>query len=117
MRIEIHGPESITTDQACDLRAVLFNDGYEPVGISRNAFIGPSVQARAPSDYAQPASVEPTYGHADEPMTLQPFTFYGRERTFTGLPAGELEVTAAYSPEGSPSIVVSRRIMVVAPAS
>jgi hypothetical protein len=117
MRIEIHGPDTLTTAEACHLRAVLFNDGYEPVAISRNAFTGPSVQTLAPGGYPQPASVEPTYGHADEPLTLQPFTLYGRERTFTGLPAGEMEVSASYHPEGSPPITISRRITVVAAAT
>jgi hypothetical protein len=53
-----------------------------------------------------PESVEPTFGGPDEPLTLQPFSFYGRERSFQGLPVGVLEVTARYQPSGSEAPVV-----------
>jgi hypothetical protein len=54
-------------------------------------------------------AVEPTVGGEEEPLTLQPFTFYGRERSLT-LPPGESEVVAAY--RDGEEITASRRIVV-----
>jgi hypothetical protein len=96
MRIEIQSPDSIKSSEQLHLRAILFNDSYEPVAVSRNAFIGPNLRAVTQSGFPFPESVEPSFGAADEPLTLQPFTFYGREREFSGLPPGEVEVTAYY---------------------
>ena len=44
-----------------------------------------------------PASVEPTFGQAEEPLILQPYTFYGRDRFFEDLDAADYIVTAEYS--------------------
>ena len=55
MRIEINTPSSIRSSESCRLRAVLFNDSYEPVVISRNDSSGRNLRGR-------PQSVEPTYG-------------------------------------------------------
>ena len=108
MRIEIHTPDTISSSESCKLRAVLFNDSYEPVVISRNAFVGPNLRR-------YPESVEPTYGGLEEPVTLQPFTFYGREREFSGLQPGEEEVSAYYRPGNeTPEIVAERHMRVEA---
>lgn len=101
MRIEIEGPDKIGAGEECPLRALLFNDSYEPVVVSRNAFIGPGVQERASGGPPEPLAVEPTYGHEEEEFTLQPFSFYGRERLLGPFPVGEVEVAASYrSPSG-----------------
>ena len=97
MRIEIHVPDTVTTAEECRVRAVLFNDSYEPVAVSRNAFVGPNLSGVTTGGYPRPDSVEPTFGQPDEPLTLQPFSFYGRERVFGELPPGEIEVTASYT--------------------
>ena len=113
MRIEIQCPETIKSSEECRLRAILFNDSYEPVAVSRNAFVGPNVRSLEGGGFPTPESVEATFGGPDEPLTLQPFTFYGRERTFSGLLPGEVEVTAYYSDgamEGE--ITVSERLRV-----
>lgn len=101
MRIEIVAPKSIRSTEVCNLRVLLFNDSYEPVQVSRNAFVGPNLRGLTPAGFPHPESVEPTYGGQDEPLTLQPFTFYGRERTFRDLPPGEIEINAYYHPGGS----------------
>jgi hypothetical protein len=90
MRIEIVTPDSITSSAEAKVRALLVNDSYEPVAVSRNGFVGPTVTGAH-----QMPSVEPTYGQAEEPLTLQPFTFYGRERSLA-FPPGESEVVASY---------------------
>jgi hypothetical protein len=112
MRIEIQLPSSAKSSEQCNLRAVLFNDSYEPVAVSRNAFVGPNVRALAPGGFPAPESVEPTFGGPDEPLTLQPFSFYGRERTFGGLAPGEVDVTASYHPEGQEEITVTEQLRV-----
>jgi len=108
MRIEILGPDSTKSSEHIRLRAILFNDTYEPIVISRNAFVGPSLRFVTQSDFHLPESVEPTFGFPDEPLTLQPFSFYGREREFSGLPPGEAEVTSSYQgPEDQKRISAS----------
>ncbi len=47
------------------------------LNVRGNAFTGPSLIGAGPGSPAE-ESVEATYNQADEPMTLQPFTFYGR---------------------------------------
>ena len=101
MRVEIICPENVKASDACHIRAILFNDSYEPVQVSRNAFVGPNLRSSAPGGFPMPESVEPSYGGADEPLTLQPFTFYGRERSFDNLQPGEIEVSVYYrDPDG-----------------
>ena len=113
MRIEIQGPGVVKASQEFSLRAVLFNDSYEPAAVSRNAFVGPNLRTVTASGYPQPESVEPTFGGPDEPLTLQPFTFYGRERTFNGLRPGEVDVTAYYrSADGQPGLSASLRLLI-----
>jgi hypothetical protein len=95
LRIELHLPSTATTESECRLRAVIFNDSYAPVVVSRNSFVGPNVRDAADGS-ARPESVEPTFGGRDEPLMLQPFTFYGRERAFNNLSVGEATVEAYY---------------------
>jgi hypothetical protein len=107
MRIEIVTPESITGSAEVMVRALLMNDSYEPVAVSRNAFVGPTVTGAH-----QMASVEPTYGQPEEPLVLQPFTFYGRERSLA-FPPGESEVVATYR-DGDDGEEISSTVRVVA---
>jgi hypothetical protein len=112
LRIEIHAPRSARAHEECTLRAVLFNDGYEPVAVSRNAFVGPNVRAPHATGHPLPESVEPTFGGPDEPLTLQPFSFYGRERSYS-LPPGEAEIVAYYrSSDGGEELAASEVISV-----
>ena len=111
MRIEIQCPKTIRTSEELRARAVLVNDQHEPVEVSRNAFIGPNVKESNPSGL-RPDSVEPTFGRMDQPLTLHPFSFYGRERAFRGLAAGEATVSARYrTPEGH-EISASEQVLI-----
>lgn len=115
MRIEIVAPESIKSSETCNLRVLLFNDSYEPTPISRNAFVGPNLRGLTSVGFPHPKSVEPTFGEQDEPLMLQPFTFYGRERTYNDLQPGEVEVTAYYRPgDSGEELSVSARILIEA---
>lgn len=112
MRIEIQCPKTVRTSEELRARVVLFNDRYEPVEASRNAFIGPNVQESSATGAPRPESVEPTFGGADQPLTLHPFSFYGRERTFSGLAPGEVTVTARYRGQDGQEISASERVQV-----
>jgi hypothetical protein len=109
LRIEIRGTERAGASDGYRLQALLFNDSYEPVTISRNAFVGPNVR----DGTMRPDAVEATFGGAEEPLTLQPFTFYGRERSYEGLAAGEATVEARYrDPNGGEEISASQPLQV-----
>ena len=113
MRIEIHCVESIKASEECRVRVVLFNDGYSPVEVSRNALVGPNVEDSAATGAPRPDSVEPTFGGPDQPLTLQPFTFYGRERTFSGLALGEVQLRARYRPASGDELTAAKSLQVV----
>jgi hypothetical protein len=93
MRIEIEAPSKTAANQPFSVRVILFNDAYEPVTVERNDFAGPNVQA---GGGLVPPHVEATKGQSDATFTLQPFTFYGRERELGPFAAGEVKVTASY---------------------
>lgn len=94
MRVEIQGPASVNASGECRLRALLFNDAYEPVAVKRTAFFGPSLAGH-------PEAVEPSDGTPEEFLILRPFTFYGRERVYHHLPPGDVAVSAYYEDEAA----------------
>ncbi len=96
MKLEIDAPKTVTAGSSFQARALLFNDSYDPVPVSRNAFTGPtSVSATGMT----PPAVEATFGLEEQPLTLQPFTFYGREREIDAGQAGAIKLTAEYKDE------------------
>ena len=97
VRIELTGPERVRSSEEWRFRATVVNDSFEPVSLYRNAFVGPNLRPVDPPGMPLPASVEPTYGDEDEPLTLHPFTYFGRERFFSGLPPGRMEMSARYA--------------------
>lgn len=106
MRIEIAAVDP--SSDVLAVRAILLNDSYEPVAVSRHAFVGPTLVATTASGMPMAESVEATAGGVEEPMTLQPFTFYGRERWFQDLSPDEYDFRAEYRPEtGEPLHVVA----------
>lgn len=101
MRIEISAGPTPGPDASFAVRAVVINDSYDPVALSRNSFFGPTEIALTASGMPMAESAEATSGGPDEPMTLQPFTFYGRERWFENLSAGAHQFFAEYRLEGA----------------
>jgi hypothetical protein len=97
MKLEIQAPQTAKAGASFQARAVLFNDSYDPVDVSRNAFTGPSAVSTAGM---MPPAVEATYGLEEQPLTLQPFTFYGRERQIDAGEGGTLKLTAKYDHNG-----------------
>ncbi|MBL8146651.1 MAG: hypothetical protein JNL34_09735 [Anaerolineae bacterium] len=108
MKLEIHAPDAVAAGKAFTVRAVLFNDSYAPVAVSRNALLGPTVKSGAGMT---PPAVEATFGQADEPLTLQPFTFYGRERQADGQQAGTVDITVQYTSADGP-ITASKTVRI-----
>jgi hypothetical protein len=73
------------------VRLVVYDDEYEPVVFDRTMLLGPNlVGPTGPL----PLSAEPEF---DDPalndVALNPGCYYGRQREFSDLPAGEYEVT------------------------
>jgi hypothetical protein len=112
VRIEIDAPRSITTTDVLTVRATLLNDSFEPVTVLRNAFIGPNARVADGVGQPIPENVEATFGERDEPLVLQPFTFYGRERQMGVLPAGSVELTARYETDEGAPVTASARVTV-----
>ena len=107
MKIEISCKESTTIKGDYNIRVLLFNDSFSEITIFRNCFIGPNVNSSSSKSGPLPESVEATFGAPDEPLTLQPFTFYGRERNFEGLIDEEIKISAYYTRNGQREIFVS----------
>lgn len=101
MRLEIIAVPGTAQGEELTVRAAIVNDSFAPVPLSRNAFTGPSLMDPGPGSPPE-RNVEATYNQPDEPMTLQPFTLYGRDRTFV-LPAGKHRFLAEYRPDGAES--------------
>jgi hypothetical protein len=73
------------------IRLVVFDDEDKPVVFERGMLLGPNLSGpKGPL----PVSAEPEF---DDPalndVALNPGCFYGRERSWSDLPAGEYEVT------------------------
>jgi hypothetical protein len=69
------------------VRLLVHNDGYEPVVLDRRLLIGPNLMPA--SGNAPPVSVEPAFTEeARNQIFLNPWTFYGRQRSFPGQLAG-----------------------------
>jgi hypothetical protein len=73
------------------VRLVVFNDEDEPIVFNRTMLLGPNL---AGPNGPLPLSAEPGFDDpALDDVALNPGCFYGRERGWTDLPAGEYEVT------------------------
>lgn len=111
MRIEIDSPDTVSRSGELRLRAVLLNDSFEPVAVFRNAFLGPTLRGDEPGP-PRVESVEATFGEPEEPLILQPFTFYGRERSVSDLAPGDATVVASYRGPGGEELSASKPLRV-----
>jgi hypothetical protein len=64
------------------IRVLALNDSYEPVQLDKRLLIGPNVVAGMPRPVAAEAGL-PDEG--DNMVVLQPWCFYGRQRSFEGV--------------------------------
>jgi len=71
------------------VRLLALNDSYRPADIDRRLLIGPNIKTEPPMNPPHPLSVEPaTSNEAHNHLILNPWCFYGRQRTFQNLPQG-----------------------------
>jgi hypothetical protein len=83
--------------QTAVVRLVVFADDDEPVVFNRGALLGPNLSGPIG---AFPISVEPGFDDPDlDDIALNPGTFYGRERRWAELPAGEYELSGVLTGE------------------
>ncbi|MSP63779.1 MAG: hypothetical protein EXR72_26225 [Myxococcales bacterium] len=73
------------------VRALLLNDSFEPVVIDARLLVGPNVRPQTFTGIPYPVSVEPPLpDEAEHFITLNPWCFFGRQRSFERLPAGQV---------------------------
>jgi len=76
------------------VRLVALNDQYEPVVIDRRLLIGPNLMPE-PGHMPQPINVEPAFEkEEDNQIILNPWCFYGRQRSFPPQPEGKVTFCA-----------------------
>ena len=109
MRVEIVMPGVTRASAELAIRVVLFNDSFEPVGVSRRTLVGPNLRAVDPVRGPYPNEVEGS--DQEEGLTLQPWCLIGRERRFR-LEPGSFEVSAFYDDPSSGRIEAAQRFVV-----
>src|SRR5262245_28211220 len=77
------------------VRLIALNDEYEPVTLDRRLLIGPNVVPEQRAGSPLPVSREPAFPEDEQnEIVLNPWCFYGRQRTFDGLASGRVTVYA-----------------------
>ena len=77
------------------VRLTALNDAYEPVTLDRRLLIGPNVEPEHLGGAPLPVSREPSFSKREQnEVVLNPWCYYGRQRSFDGLPAGRVTVYA-----------------------
>jgi len=81
--------------QSVAVRVLVLNDSHEPVTIDRRLLVGPNPVPDAGAGSALPVSVEPAFPEDERNLVyLNPWCFYGRERSWGHLPPGRVMVYA-----------------------
>ena|GEM_PF-1554579 len=76
-------------DTNITVRLLVINDSYEPVALDRQLLAGPNPVPEHPVGIPYPISIEPAFDEENQNIVmLNPWCFYGRERSFDNLPAG-----------------------------
>lgn len=72
------------------IRLIALNDSYEAVTLDRRLLVGPNATFGA-RRMPLPIQLEPEFpDEAHNHIVLNPWCFYGRLRTFSGLPVGQV---------------------------
>lgn len=91
------------------VRLLALNDTYEAVTLERKQLIGPNPVPGEATGAPMPVSVEPSFSqNTQNEIRLNPFCFYGRQRTFESLPAGKTTFHAYYLKRPSSSLLPQR---------
>jgi len=87
--------QELTRGEPVSVRVVVVNDSYEPVAVDRRLLVGPNLVPGAPTGTPLPISLEPAFPDEERNLVyLNPWCFYGRERSWNDLPAGRVMVYA-----------------------
>ena len=77
------------------VRLMALNDAYGPVTLDRRLLIGPNVVPEHLDGAPLPVSREPSFPKREQnEVVLNPWCFYGRQRTFDGLSTGRVTIHA-----------------------
>lgn len=79
------------TAEKITVRLLAVNNSYEPVALDRRLLVGPNPLPERPSGAPFPVSVEPSLPQEEQNLVvLNPWCFYGRQRTFDSFPPGRV---------------------------
>ena len=82
-------------DATLTVRLMALNDSYEAVTLDRRLLIGPNVEPEHVGGAPLPVSREPSFSKREQnEVVLNPWCFYGRQRSFDGLPTGHVTIYA-----------------------
>ena len=91
------------------VRLTALNDAYEAVTLDRRLLIGPNVVPEQRGGSPMPVSREPGVSKDEQNViVLNPWCFYGRQRTFDGLPSGRVTVYAYLLEQPTDSLLPDR---------
>src|SRR3712207_3666628 len=75
------------------VRLLAYNDAYQPVALDRRLLVGPNPVPARPTGIPFPVSVEPAFPTEEQNVVmLNPWCYYGRQRSLDGLPPGRVTV-------------------------
>ncbi|MBE0480412.1 MAG: hypothetical protein IBX68_05475 [Dehalococcoidia bacterium] len=90
--IETEKP-AYSSGEPVTVRLLVLNDSYEPVSLDRRLLVGPNPVPEGRPPF--PVSIEPSFSREEQNLImLNPWCFYGRQRTFDSLPPGKTTVYA-----------------------
>jgi len=85
--------DQFRTRGAVTARIFVLNDSYEPVILDRRLLVGPNPAPERLAGAPFPVSLEPALPREEQNLiVLNPWCFYGRQRTFDGLPPGRVMI-------------------------
>jgi hypothetical protein len=91
------------------VRFLVLNNGYEPAVLDRRLLVGPNPVLERSAGAPIPISVEPSLPREEQNLiTLNPWCFYGRQRTFDNFPPGQV-IFHGYLLRQSSDLLLSER--------
>jgi hypothetical protein len=106
--LEMDKPE-YTSSETVTVRLLALNDSYRPVTIDRRLLIGPNIKTEPPVNPPHPVSIEPASAkESSNQIILNAWCFYGRQRSFQGLPQGTATFYAYLLKKPSGSLLPER---------
>jgi hypothetical protein len=87
--------QELSSGEPVAVRVIVLNDSYEPVAVDRRLLVGPNPVPEPRAGSPLPVSLEPAFPDEERNLIyLNPWCFYGRERSWKFLPPGRVTVHA-----------------------